>query len=74
MSTSVLRSEIETAGSVSEWRQFSLADPMGASAWQAATASANLVRNQARDNILAALGMAQLEIDFGEFVTDHVIV
>lgn len=37
------------------------------------TASENLVRNQARDDILAALGMTQLEIDFGEFV-DHVIV
>ncbi|MEM7803026.1 MAG: DUF6603 domain-containing protein, partial [Chloroflexota bacterium] len=70
----VLRTEIETAGRLLEWEALIEADPMGAAAWEAASQHDKLIHNVAREEILAAMGLEHLPIDYGEPLTEHVIV
>jgi hypothetical protein len=62
----VLRSERIAAPVGPTWQAFQLEDPVGAAAWQAAAHSTRLVRNTDRDELMAALGLSQEEVDFGE--------
>jgi hypothetical protein len=66
ISKAALTSEIERLATHSRWQPVDLDDSIGRVAWDAAAASDQLVHNPTRNDILKALGLQQLEVDFGE--------
>ena len=70
----VLKSEIKQAPEKAFWEGVELKDSVGTAAWQAAATTDRLVQNTARDELLAALGLSQLEVDFGEPITQNVAI
>lgn len=61
-----LQSEIEETEVEITWQPITLNDPIGSAGWEAAVGSEQLVNNPERDDIFTAMGLQQLEVDFGE--------